>query len=218
MSTELKLRRAPWLILLTIAGFAGLSPHAGAESPHPAPTGLVVSLPFSGPDPSPAAEPARRRLPKEKARKRKIPRTEYSSLPPNRQITDPATTGSLPRAGNLGPHRSTCFASLVATGAITLRASTPTNCLPGELRNVVADIASRFGPVSIQSTHRSTSRNRRAGGARHSLHLSCRAMDFRIKARVRGVMAYLRARPEVGGLKIYRNGIIHIDNGQRRSW
>jgi uncharacterized protein YcbK (DUF882 family) len=31
-------------------------------------------------------------------------------------------------------------------------------------------------------------------------------------------MAYLRASPQVGGLKIYRNGIIHIDNGERRSW
>jgi hypothetical protein len=31
-------------------------------------------------------------------------------------------------------------------------------------------------------------------------------------------MAYLRSRPEVGGLKVYRNGIIHIDNGERRRW
>ena len=31
-------------------------------------------------------------------------------------------------------------------------------------------------------------------------------------------MAYLRSRPEVGGLKMYRTGIIHIDNGERRTW
>jgi hypothetical protein len=31
-------------------------------------------------------------------------------------------------------------------------------------------------------------------------------------------MAFLRARPDVGGLKVYRNGIIHIDNGSRRTW
>jgi uncharacterized protein YcbK (DUF882 family) len=106
----------------------------------------------------------------------------------------------------------------VAQGTITLRASAPTNCLPGNLREVVADVASKFGPISVESTHRSSGRNWRAGGARHSLHLSCRAMDFRVRTRARGVMAYLRARPEVGGLKIYRNGIIHIDNGERRSW
>jgi uncharacterized protein YcbK (DUF882 family) len=70
----------------------------------------------------------------------------------------------------------------------------------------------------VESTHRSQGHNRRAGGARHSLHLSCRAIDFRVRSRVRGVMAYLQSRPEVGGLKIYRNGIIHIDNGSRRSW
>jgi len=218
MSTELKVRRAPWLLFLTIAGLAGVSTHAMAQSPHPAPSGLVIPLPFSGPDPSPAAEPSPSSLPKARAVKRAAPRTEYASLPPNGQMSDPVTTGSLPSAGNFGSASSTGFASLVAKGTIALRASTPTNCLPGDLREVVADIASRFGPVSIQSTHRSPSRNRRAGGARHSLHLACRAMDFRIKARARGVMAYLRARAEVGGLKIYRNGIIHIDNGQRRTW
>jgi uncharacterized protein YcbK (DUF882 family) len=99
-----------------------------------------------------------------------------------------------------------------------VRASAPANCLPGNLREVVADVASKFGPVSVESTHRSTGRNWRAGGARHSLHLSCRAIDFRVRTRTGGVMAYLRSRPEVGGLKVYRNGIIHIDNGSRRSW
>jgi uncharacterized protein YcbK (DUF882 family) len=82
----------------------------------------------------------------------------------------------------------------------------------------VASVAEKFGPVSVESTHRTSGRNWRAGGARHSLHLSCRAVDFRVRARARGVMAYLRAHPQVGGLKIYRSGIIHIDNGERRSW
>ena len=47
---------------------------------------------------------------------------------------------------------------------------------------------------------------------------ACRAVDFRVRARTRGVMAYLSSRPEVGGLKVYGNGIIHIDNGSRRRW
>jgi uncharacterized protein YcbK (DUF882 family) len=147
-----------------------------------------------------------------------LPNTEYSSLPSNDRINDPATTGSLPDASSLGTRTLSGFASLVAQGTITLRASAPTNCLPGNLQTVVADLASKFGPVSVESTHRSRGRNWRAGGARHSLHLSCRAIDFRVRTRTRGVMAYLRSRPEVGGLKIYRNGIIHIDNGERRSW
>jgi len=142
-----------------------------------------------------------------------VPPAEYASLPSNERLNDPGTTGSLPNARTLSG-----FSSLVSRGTITLRASAPTNCVPGDLREVVASVAAKFGPVSVESTHRSRGRNWRAGGARQSLHLSCRAIDFRVRARTRGVMAYLRAHPQVGGLKMYRNGIIHIDNGQRRSW
>jgi len=142
-----------------------------------------------------------------------IPVAHYASLPSNDRMNDPNITGNVPDAGTLFG-----FSSLVSKGAIILRASAPTNCIPGDLRNVVASLAQKFGPVSVESTHRTRGRNARAGGARHSLHLSCRAIDFRVRARARGVMAYLRAHPQVGGLKIYRNGIIHIDNGTRRSW
>ncbi|MGZ9005989.1 MAG: YcbK family protein, partial [Burkholderiales bacterium] len=141
-----------------------------------------------------------------------IPPARYASLPSDNQLKDPNITGSLPSAKTLSG-----FASLVSEGTITLRASAPTHCIPGNLRDVVASVAEKFGPVSVESTHRTSRRNWRAGGARHSLHLSCRAIDFRVRARARGVMAYLRAHPQVGGLKIYRNGIIHIDNGERRS-
>jgi hypothetical protein len=110
------------------------------------------------------------------------------------------------------------FRNHIEAGAITLRSSTPTNCLPGDLKTVLAEVAGRFGTVSVQSTHRSPQRNRRAGGARRSLHLDCRAIDFRVKARGREVMTFLRQHKSVGGLKMYRNGIIHIDNGERRSW
>jgi uncharacterized protein YcbK (DUF882 family) len=110
------------------------------------------------------------------------------------------------------------FQGFVERGTVVLRASAPTRCVPGNLLAVVADVSARFGTVSVESTHRTRGHNWRAGGARQSLHLSCRAVDFRVRARAGGVMAYLRSRPEVGGLKIYRNGIIHIDNGERRSW
>jgi len=140
-----------------------------------------------------------------------IPPAQYASLPSHDAIQDPAATGSLP-----GGRALPGFASLVSQGAITLRDSAPTGCIPDNLREVVASVAEKFGPVSVESTHRNRGRNWRAGGARHSLHLSCRAIDFRVRGR--GVMAYLRSHPQVGGLKIYRNGIIHIDNGERRSW
>ena len=219
MSTEVKVRRAPWLAVAASVCFAGLLPNqTSAQSSHSAPTGIVIPIPASNAGAPPPTSSRPRPLPRAKALPEALPKAEYSSLPSNDHITDPATTGSLPDAGRLGTRTLSGFASLVAQGTITLRASAPTNCLPGNLQTVVADLASKFGPVSVESTHRSRGRNWRAGGARHSLHLSCRAIDFRVRTRTRGVMAYLRSRPEVGGLKIYRNGIIHIDNGERRSW
>ncbi|MBB4039032.1 uncharacterized protein YcbK (DUF882 family) [Microvirga flocculans] len=142
-----------------------------------------------------------------------VPPAQYASLPMSDRLDEPDTTGSLPNARTLSG-----FTSLVSQGTITLRETAPTHCIPDNLRDVVASVAAKFGPVSVESTHRSRSRNWRAGGVRHSLHLACRAIDFRVRARVRGVMAYLLAHPQVGGLKMYRNGIIHIDNGSRRSW
>lgn len=143
------------------------------------------------------------------------PAIQYASLPSTDRDKDPSATGSLPEATR---RNLTGFYAHVQQGSIMLRTSAPTNCLPADLREVVAGVAARFGPVSVESTHRSRGRNWRAGGARQSLHLSCRAIDFRVRTRIRGVMAFLRSHPEVGGLKVYRNGIIHIDNGTRRSW
>jgi uncharacterized protein YcbK (DUF882 family) len=130
---------------------------------------------------------------------------------------EPATTGSIASPG-LSERTLSGFYDRVQTGAILVRDSTPTRCLPGNLKDVLAEVTARFGPVSLESTHRPRSVNRRKGGARNSLHIACRAIDFRVKARTAGLTAYLRSRPEIGGLKVYRNGIIHIDNGERRNW
>src|SRR6478752_6001165 len=65
-----------------------------------------------------------------------VPPAQYVSLPSQSGMNDPKTTGSLPNARALSG-----FSSLVSQGAITLRASAPTNCVPGNLREVVASIA-----------------------------------------------------------------------------
>jgi hypothetical protein len=219
MSTKVKVRRAPWLAFAASVCLAGLSPNqASAQSSHSAPTGIVIPIPVSNAGASPSVSAPPRTLVRARALPKALPNAEYSSLPSSDRITDPAATGSLPDASSLGTSVPSGFASLVSQGEIKLRATAPTNCLPGNLLTVVAAVADKFGPVSVESTHRSKGRNWRAGGARHSLHLSCRAIDFRVRARARGVMAYLSSRPEVGGIKMYRNGIIHIDNGERRSW
>ena len=44
-------------------------------------------------------------------------------------------------------------------------------------------------------------------------------MDFRVPGvRPRLVLDYVRGLPEVGGHKVYWNGLIHIDTGPRRPW
>jgi uncharacterized protein YcbK (DUF882 family) len=144
------------------------------------------------------------------------PPIRYANLPSGDRIIQP---DAVAKSMNQRLSRTLSgFQAFVERGSIILRASAPTRCVPGSLLDVVADLSAKFGPVSVESTHRTRGHNWRAGGARQSLHLSCRAVDFRIRARAGGVMAYLRSRPEVGGLKIYRSGIIHIDNGERRSW
>ncbi|MGB7285508.1 MAG: D-Ala-D-Ala carboxypeptidase family metallohydrolase [Salaquimonas sp.] len=94
----------------------------------------------------------------------------------------------------------------------------PWKCVPDGLKAVVYEVARRYGPVTVNSTHRSRSKNRRIGGARQSYHLKCAAVDFRVKGNTSSVLKYLRRHPNVGGVKRYRSGYFHIDNGPKRTW
>jgi len=91
-------------------------------------------------------------------------------------------------------------------------------CLNARLRSVIYEVASAYGPVTVNSTCRSRRHNSRVGGARHSHHLSGNAVDFRVRGNTRGVYAFLRSHASVGGLKHYRSGFFHIDTGSRRTW
>jgi hypothetical protein len=114
--------------------------------------------------------------------------------------------------------KSSAYEEQVAKGALSVPADAPTACLPGALRAVLADVAGRFGPVTIASTKHLNTRSHAAGSARHKLHEACKAVDFRVAAqRAEAVKSYLRARPEVGGVEAYRDGIIHIDINENRT-
>ncbi|WP_332682186.1 YcbK family protein [Bosea sp. (in: a-proteobacteria)] len=87
-------------------------------------------------------------------------------------------------------------------------------CLPPVLKSVLGKIAAKFGAVKVTSSWRPPWRARRG-----SYHKRCEAMDFRVPGvRPRIVLDYARALPEVGGHKVYWNGLIHIDTGPRRPW
>ncbi len=87
-------------------------------------------------------------------------------------------------------------------------------CLPQSLKDILVKIAAKFGAVKVTSTWRPPWRARRG-----SYHKRCEAMDFRVPGiRPRVVLDYARSLQEVGGNKVYWNGLIHIDTGPRRPW
>ena len=92
------------------------------------------------------------------------------------------------------------------------------HCLPVRLLFTLEDIAVRYGRVTVNSTKRSHAHNRKVGGARHSYHLNCNAVDFRVHGNYRGALAFLRKQSRVGGIKHYGGGLFHIDTGPRRTW
>jgi uncharacterized protein YcbK (DUF882 family) len=94
----------------------------------------------------------------------------------------------------------------------------PANCVPASLKAVLNAVAAKYGPITVNSTARSKARNRAVGGRGRSLHLGCRAVDFRVHGKSAGLMAFLAANKNVGGLKRYASGFYHIDNGPRRTW
>jgi hypothetical protein len=91
-------------------------------------------------------------------------------------------------------------------------------CLDGSLKSVIYQVASNYGPVTVNSTCRSKSRNAAVGGAPRSKHLTGDAADFRVSGNVGATYAFLKSHGSVGGLKHYGGGLFHIDNGERRTW
>ncbi|MFX5587142.1 hypothetical protein ABTE16_20585, partial [Acinetobacter baumannii] len=82
-------------------------------------------------------------------------------------------------------------------------------CLPPVVRRALNDVAMRFGPILVRSTDRGNGRFVRTDDWRGSYHKDCRAADFRVSGNGAAVIAFLRMRPELGGVKRYRNGLIH---------
>jgi uncharacterized protein YcbK (DUF882 family) len=102
------------------------------------------------------------------------------------------------------------------TSRVNYRA--PIKCVPAGLRAVLSKVSARYGPITVNSTYRSPGKNRKVGGRGKSMHLSCRAIDFRVHGSTRGLMNFLQAQKAVGGFNRYPSGFYHIDNGPRRTW
>lgn len=103
-------------------------------------------------------------------------------------------------------------------GKANINYRAPAKCIPGSLRAVLAKVSARYGPITVNSTYRAPSKNRKVGGRGKSMHLSCRAVDFRVHGSTRGLMQFLTSQKGVGGYNRYPSGFYHIDNGPRRTW
>ncbi len=91
---------------------------------------------------------------------------------------------------------------------------------PGVIR-LLKMVERRYGkkPI-ITSSYRSPRGNRRAGGARNSQHIFCKAVDIQVEGVSKWTLAkYLRTLPGRGGVGTYcRTKSVHIDIGSVRDW
>jgi len=90
-----------------------------------------------------------------------------------------------------------------------------------QVRSTLRAVERKFGrPVTVTSGCRSSRANRKAGGARRSLHLECKAADFKVAGVSKAkLVKFVRSLPGRGGVGTYcRNSIVHVDAGPARDW
>jgi Peptidase M15 len=129
-----------------------------------------------------------------------------------------ATPVPEPRMVPLVPDDAPDPSELPSLSGETIRWIASPDCLAKPLRAVLAEVASNFGPLRVNSTCRSKRHNAKVGGAKRSYHLTGNAVDFRISGAVQPVLDFLTGKRMVGGLKHYGFGVFHIDTGPRRTW
>ena len=94
-------------------------------------------------------------------------------------------------------------------------------CIKPELVKFIKIVERRYGrPAVVTSGYRSPSRNRRAGGAKNSMHIYCKAVDIQVKGVSKWDLAkYMRSIPGRGGVGTYcRTKSVHLDLGPKRDW
>ncbi len=94
-------------------------------------------------------------------------------------------------------------------------------CLQPGLVRIIKKVQRRYGRVPIiTSGYRSPNANRRARGARNSMHIYCKAADIQVAGVSKWALAkYVRSIPGRGGVGTYcHTKSVHIDVGSKRDW
>lgn len=162
------------------------------------------------------ARPKAKRTARTKSKALKSYAAAYGAKTPGKKVAGKKKTGKKYAALDTGAMIDTAPSKSITGGGVRWVASS--SCLNGTLRSVVAQVAANYGSVTVSSTCRSKSHNRKVGGAKKSHHLSGNAVDFRVHGAWRSAAAYLRSHGALGGVKHYGGGLFHIDTGPRRSW
>lgn len=103
-------------------------------------------------------------------------------------------------------------------GRVKIQTGDNYSCLPSSVKNQLKAMAQMGWEVHLMSAHRTSKDNHKRGGASGSLHIQCRAADFKVaNVNKKTVENYLRAN-RIGGLGVYCSGRFHIDNGSVREW
>ncbi len=113
------------------------------------------------------------------------------------------------------------LARLAPNGLLKQHDDVDVSCLRPSLVRVLKSIEGRFGQkVVITSGFRSAERNRRARGARNSLHMACAAADIQVAGVSKWTLAeYVRSMPGRGGVGTYcHTESVHVDVGPERDW
>ncbi|WP_245295211.1 YcbK family protein [Manganibacter manganicus] len=113
------------------------------------------------------------------------------------------------------------MARLAPNGLLKQTESVDVACLKPSLVRVLKKIEAHYGKkMIVTSGYRDPARNRRARGARRSLHMFCAAADIQVPGVSKWELAnYVRSMPGRGGVGTYcHTKSVHVDVGPERDW
>jgi uncharacterized protein YcbK (DUF882 family) len=113
------------------------------------------------------------------------------------------------------------LARLAPNGLLTQTEKVDVACLKPSLVRVLKTIEQHYNrKIVVTSGYRSPSHNRRARGAKNSLHMYCAAADVQVQGISKWELAsFVRAMPGRGGVGTYcHTESVHVDVGPERDW
>lgn len=113
------------------------------------------------------------------------------------------------------------LARLAPNGLLKQTERVDVACLKPSLVRVLKTIEGHYGKkLMVTSGYRDPARNRRARGAKNSLHMYCAAADIQVPGVSKWELAnYLRSMPGRGGVGTYcHTDSVHVDVGPERDW